>query len=42
MEQNLPMISRVLAASLGTQGTVGGLVLAGFVSISTLVILNGV
>lgn len=30
VEQNLPMISRVLAASVSTQGTVGGLVLAGF------------
>jgi len=34
------MISRVVAASVGTQGTVGGLVLAGFVSINIFVILN--
>ncbi|XP_050056979.1 transmembrane GTPase Marf isoform X2 [Aphis gossypii] len=30
VEKNLSMISRVVAASVGTQGTVGGLVLAGF------------
>jgi len=36
------MISRVIAGSLGTQGTVGGLVLAGFVSINKFVILNGI
>ncbi|XP_015372851.1 PREDICTED: transmembrane GTPase Marf-like [Diuraphis noxia] len=30
VEQNLSMISRVLAASVGTHGTVGGLVLGGF------------
>jgi mitofusin len=30
VEQNLPMLSRILAASIGTQGTMGGLILAGF------------
>ncbi|XP_050531113.1 transmembrane GTPase Marf isoform X2 [Daktulosphaira vitifoliae] len=30
VEENLPMISRLLAASLGTQGTMGGLILAAF------------
>jgi len=42
VEKNLSMISRVVAASVGTQGTVGGLVLAGFVSINIFVILNGI
>lgn len=31
------MISRILAASVGTQGTMGGLILAGFVSILTFI-----
>ncbi|XP_050424672.1 transmembrane GTPase Marf isoform X2 [Adelges cooleyi] len=30
VEQNLPLISRILTASIGTQGTMGGLILAGF------------
>jgi len=34
VEQNLPMMSRILAASIGTQGTMGGLILAGFVSVN--------
>ncbi|VVC32473.1 Hypothetical protein CINCED_3A005529 [Cinara cedri] len=30
IEHNLPVISRILAASLGTQGAMGGLIFAGF------------
>jgi len=41
VENNLSMISRVVAASVGTQGTVGGFVLAGVVSINRFLILNG-
>lgn len=36
IEQSLPIISRILAASVGTQGTMGGLILAGFVSIDKM------
>lgn len=34
------MMSRILAASIGTQGTMGGLIIAGFVSIQRFMMLN--
>ena len=38
--EQLSLISRIAAASIGSQGTVGGLIIAGIVRSSNLIIIN--